>query len=82
MASVDRRNATRGSPRLIRALSFANSEWGVRNNQTAAEVVRTVRAFRRHSLVDNRIHCRYEVTDATSVDIAARADGRGARWTW
>jgi alpha-D-ribose 1-methylphosphonate 5-triphosphate diphosphatase len=64
VAQVDRRNA--------------NSEWGVRNNQTAAEVVRTVRAFGQHSLVDNRVHCRYEVTDASSVDVLRALMDEGA----
>lgn len=78
VAQVDRRNAAAGITTPYHALSFANSEWGVRNNQTAAEVVRTVRAFRGHSLVDNRIHCRYEVTDATSVDVLSALMDEGA----
>ena len=69
VAQVDRRNAAAGITTPYHALSFANNEWGVRNNQTAAQVVRTVRAFRDHSLVDNRVHCRYEVTDEASVDV-------------
>ena len=40
VAQVDRRNAAAGITTPYHALSFANSEWGVRNNQTAAEVVR------------------------------------------
>ncbi|WP_313620929.1 alpha-D-ribose 1-methylphosphonate 5-triphosphate diphosphatase [Achromobacter sp.] len=78
VAQVDRRNAAAGITTPYHALSFANSEWGVRNNQTAAQVVRTVRAFRDHSLVDNRIHCRYEVTDETSVDVLCALMEEGA----
>ncbi|MGS1109454.1 alpha-D-ribose 1-methylphosphonate 5-triphosphate diphosphatase [Achromobacter anxifer] len=78
VAQVDRRNAAAGITTPYHALSFANSEWGVRNNQTAAEVVRTVRAFSQHSLVDNRVHCRYEVTDATSVDVLRALMDEGA----
>ncbi|MGY6273403.1 alpha-D-ribose 1-methylphosphonate 5-triphosphate diphosphatase [Achromobacter denitrificans] len=78
VAQVDRRNAAAGITTPYHALSFANSEWGVRNNETAAEVVRAVRAFRRHSLVDNRVHCRYEVTDATSVDVLRALMDEGA----
>ncbi|CAB3956516.1 Alpha-D-ribose 1-methylphosphonate 5-triphosphate diphosphatase [Achromobacter insolitus] len=78
VAQVDRRNAAAGITTPYHALSFANSEWGVRNNQTAAEVVRTLRAFRQHSLVDNRVHCRYEVTDATSVDVLRALMDEGA----
>ncbi|QVQ26705.1 alpha-D-ribose 1-methylphosphonate 5-triphosphate diphosphatase [Achromobacter deleyi] len=78
VAQVDRRNAAAGITTPYHALSFANNEWGVRNNQTAAQVVRTVRAFRHHSLVDNRVHCRYEVTDETSVDVLRALMDEGA----
>lgn len=78
VAQVDRRNAAAGITTPYHALSFANSEWGVRNNQTAAQVVRTLRAFRDHSLVDNRVHCRYEVTDETSVDVLCALMEEGA----
>jgi len=78
VAQVDRRNAAAGITTPYHALSFANNEWGVRNNKTAAEVVRTVRAFRQHSLVDNRVHCRYEVTDETSVAVLCALMDEGA----
>lgn len=78
VAQVDRRNAAAGITTPYHALSFANSEWGVRNNDTAAQVVRSVRAFRQHSLVDNRVHCRYEVTDATSVPVLRQLMDEGA----
>lgn len=78
VAQVDRRNAAAGITTPYHALSFANSEWGVRNNQTAAEVVRALRAHRRHSLVDNRVHCRYEVTDPTAVDVLRALMDEGA----
>lgn len=69
VAQVDRRNAAAGITTPYHALSFASSEWGVRNNDTAATLVRTVAAWRDHGLVDNRIHCRYEVTDAAAVPV-------------
>ena len=78
VAQVDRRNAAAGITTPYHALSFANSEWGVRNNETAAQVVRGVRAFHPHSLVDNRVHCRYEVTDATSVPVLRQLMDEGA----
>ena len=64
VAQVDRRNAAAGITTPYHALSFASREFGVRNNDTAAGVVRAIAAFRQHSLVDNRVHCRYEVTDS------------------
>ncbi len=63
VAQVDRRNAAAGITTPFHAMSFASRDLGMRNNDTAAEVARLVRAFRRHSLVDNRVHCRYEITD-------------------
>jgi len=71
VAQVDRRNAAAGITTPYHALSFANNEWGVRNNETAASVARAMAAFRPHSLVDNRIHCRYEVTDPQAVAVLA-----------
>jgi alpha-D-ribose 1-methylphosphonate 5-triphosphate diphosphatase len=65
--NIDRRNAAAGITTPFHALSFAHAEWGVRNNDTAAELVRTVRRFREHMLVDNRIHVRYEITDITAM---------------
>src|SRR5690606_39301784 len=66
VAQVDRRNAAAGITTPFHALSFANNEWGVRNNDVAAGVARAVHAFRRQGLGDNRVHCRYEVTDPTA----------------
>ncbi|MFC4273550.1 alpha-D-ribose 1-methylphosphonate 5-triphosphate diphosphatase [Achromobacter aloeverae] len=67
VAQVDRRNAAAGISTPYHALSFANREWGVRNNETVAELIRAVHAFRQHGLVDNRIHCRYEISDETAM---------------
>ena len=69
VAQVDRRNAAAGITTPYHALSFASNQFGVRNNETAATLVRTVAAYRAHSLVDNRIHCRYEVTDNAAVPV-------------
>jgi len=69
VAQVDRRNAMAGITTPYHGISFANNESGVRNNDTAAQVVRAIRAYRSSSLVDNRIHCRYEVTDETALPV-------------
>lgn len=65
--NVDRRNAAAGITTPYHAMSFAHAEWGVRNNETAAELVRAVRRVRTHALVDNRIHVRYEITDESAL---------------
>ncbi|MFZ5579851.1 MAG: alpha-D-ribose 1-methylphosphonate 5-triphosphate diphosphatase [Pseudomonadota bacterium] len=61
--NADRRNAMAGITTVFHALSFANAELGVRNNAFAAEIACKVHALRDELLVDNRVHCRYEVTD-------------------
>ena len=68
-AQADKRNAAAGITTVYHALSFANEELGVRNNHFAASVARAVHAWNPHGLVDNRVHCRYEVTDPTAPEI-------------
>ncbi|WP_151447118.1 alpha-D-ribose 1-methylphosphonate 5-triphosphate diphosphatase [Lacisediminimonas profundi] len=68
-AQADKRNAAAGITTIYHALSFANHELGVRNNQVAADVVRAVRRWQDHALVDNRIHARYEISDETAPPI-------------
>lgn len=69
VAQIDRRNAMAGITTPFHAISFAHEELGVRNNDTAAEVVRSIHAYQPHALVDNRVHCRYEITDPTGLPI-------------
>jgi len=66
IAQCDRKNALAGITTPYHAISFANDELGIRNNHTAAQAARTIRAHR--GLVDNRVHCRYEITDAEGLD--------------
>ncbi|MGD8938058.1 MAG: alpha-D-ribose 1-methylphosphonate 5-triphosphate diphosphatase [Gammaproteobacteria bacterium] len=68
-AQADKRNAAAGITTVYHALSFAHEELGVRNNEFAAEVARAVHDWQSHALVDNRVHCRYEITDATGLPI-------------
>ncbi|GAB2892715.1 alpha-D-ribose 1-methylphosphonate 5-triphosphate diphosphatase [Uliginosibacterium flavum] len=65
--NIDRRNAAAGITTPFHALSFAHAEWGVRNNDTACDLVRALKTFKRQELVDNRIHVRYEITDITAM---------------
>ena len=68
-AQADKRNAVAGVTTVFHALSFANQELGVRNNAFAASVARAVHDWNPHALIDNRVHCRYEVTDPTAPPI-------------
>ena len=68
-AQVDKRNAAAGVTTVFHALSFANHELGVRNNRFAAQVAQAVHAWRPYALIDNRVHCRYEVTDPSGPEV-------------
>lgn len=69
IAQADKRNAAAGITTIYHALSFANEELGVRNNEFAADIARSVHAWQPNALVDNRVHCRYEITDKSSMDL-------------
>jgi len=68
-AQADKRNAAAGITTVYHALSFANDELGVRNNDFAAQIARAVHEWHPHGLVDNRVHCRYEITDESGLPI-------------
>ncbi|ABM05363.1 phosphonate metabolism protein PhnM [Psychromonas ingrahamii 37] len=68
-AQADKNNASAGITTVYHALSFANEELGVRNNQFAKQIAQAVHQFQPHALVDNRVHCRYEITDPTGLPI-------------
>ena len=68
-AQADKRNAAAGITTVYHSLSFANDELGVRNNEMAANIARAVHDWHPHGLVDNRVHCRYEITDEYALPI-------------
>ena len=68
-AQADKRNAAAGITTVYHALSFAHEELGVRNNDFAADIARAVNDWQPHGLVDNRVHCRYEITDETGLPV-------------
>jgi len=68
-AQADKRNAAAGITTVYHALSFAHEELGVRNNDFAAEIAHAIHDWRPHGLIDNRVHCRYEITDETGLPI-------------
>ncbi len=68
-AQADKRNAAAGITTVYHALSFASNELGVRNIDTAADIARAVHQWRPHGLVDNRVHCRYEITDPNALPV-------------
>jgi len=77
-AQADRRNAAAGITTVFHALSFAHEELGVRNNDMAAAVARAVHAWQPHALVDNRVHCRYEITDPHGMPVLTELLSEGS----
>ncbi|MBG1270209.1 alpha-D-ribose 1-methylphosphonate 5-triphosphate diphosphatase [Nostoc sp. WHI] len=69
VAQIDKRNAMAGITTPFHAISFAHEELGVRNNDIASQVVQSIYAYQPYALVDNRVHCRYEITDPTGLPI-------------
>jgi len=77
-AQADKRNAFAGITTVFHALSFANREFGVRNNETAAHIGREIHAWQAHALIDNKFHARFEVTDVTALPVLSALIGEGA----
>ncbi|MBC8078623.1 MAG: alpha-D-ribose 1-methylphosphonate 5-triphosphate diphosphatase [Chloroflexales bacterium] len=69
VATADRRSAFCGITTIFHAVSFAHGELGVRSAATAAAIVASIAEARQHTLVDNRVHARYEVTDPHSMPL-------------
>jgi len=69
VAQADKRNATSGITTVYHAIAFANDELGVRNNEFAAKIAKAVHAWAPHGLIDNRVHCRYEITDESGLPV-------------
>jgi len=69
VAQADKRNATSGITTVYHAIAFANDELGVRNNEFAAKIAKAVHAWAPHGLIDNRVHCRYEITDESGLAV-------------
>ncbi|NEO32973.1 MAG: alpha-D-ribose 1-methylphosphonate 5-triphosphate diphosphatase [Symploca sp. SIO3C6] len=69
IAQIDRHNAAVGITTPFHAISFAHEEFGVRNNEKAAKIVRSLHDYQPQALVNNRVHCRYEITDPTGLPI-------------
>lgn len=65
----DRKNSLAGITTAYHCISFAEKELGVRCNDAAYKIVRTLAQHRQKMTVDNRIHVRYEITDIPAVPI-------------
>jgi alpha-D-ribose 1-methylphosphonate 5-triphosphate diphosphatase len=78
VAQADLRFAAAGITTPFHAIAFASGELGVRDAATAAALARAVRAHAPQALVDNRVHCRYEISDAGAAPLLLRLLDEGA----
>ena len=69
VAQTDRLNASVGITTPFHAISFAHEEFGTRNNEIAAKIVHALHDYQSKELVNNQVHCRYEITDPTGLPI-------------
>jgi alpha-D-ribose 1-methylphosphonate 5-triphosphate diphosphatase len=64
---LDKKIASCGITTMFHSLSFAELEVGLRNNNTAAGIIREINRFREKLKVNTRIHARFEITDHGAV---------------
>jgi len=69
IAQMDRINAMAGITTSFNSISFASDEFGVRGLNMASNIVKAIKEQTGKSLVDNRIHCRYEITDPETLPV-------------
>ncbi len=66
---LDRVLASVGVTTCFHAPSFVGEEMGLRENAAADRLCREICAHRNDTLVDHRIHCRYEITEPEALDM-------------
>ena len=66
---LDRQCALVGITTCFHAPTFAGAESGLRNNAGAVELVHAIKSSVSTQLVDNRVHCRFEVSEPAALDL-------------
>lgn len=64
---LDKKIASCGITTMYHSLSFAELEVGLRNNSTAAGIIREINTLSHKLKVNTRIHARFEITDFGAV---------------
>ena len=64
---LDKKIASCGITTMYHSLSFAELEVGLRNNNTAAGIIREINKLREKLKVNTKIHARFEITDHGAV---------------
>lgn len=70
-SELEKKLAGQGITTMFHSFSFAGAEYGVRNDAEAAAAIRRIKAMAgSRSLIRNRIHLRFEITNYQCLDIA------------
>ncbi|OAT85473.1 alpha-D-ribose 1-methylphosphonate 5-triphosphate diphosphatase [Desulfotomaculum copahuensis] len=70
-SELEKKLAGQGITTMYHSFSFAGAEWGVRNDARAAAAIRQLADLTGYrSLIRNRVHLRFEITNRTGVDTA------------
>ncbi len=64
---LDKKLAACGITTIYHSLSFAELEVGLRNNSTAAKIIREINTMRGDLRIATKIHARFEITDLGAV---------------
>ena len=64
---LDKKIAACGITTMYHSLSFAELEVGLRNNNTAARIIREINKLQHKLKVNTKIHARFEITDLGAV---------------
>lgn len=78
MPAAEALYAAAGITTIFHAISFASGDLGVRSLEVAAAVVRDVRSWREHGVIDHRVHARYEVSDPAGLPLLCELLDQGA----
>ena len=69
LAELDKSLVSCGVTTMYHSLSFAEGEVGIRSNEMAAKVLRTINSMDESLRVKTRIHTRFEITDSGAVPV-------------
>jgi alpha-D-ribose 1-methylphosphonate 5-triphosphate diphosphatase len=75
---LDRQCALVGITTCFHSPTFAGAESGLRNNAGAAELVHAIKHSAATQLIDNRVHCRFEVCEPAALDLILNLITAGA----
>ncbi len=64
---LDKKIAACGITTMYHSLSFAELEVGLRNNNTAARIIREINTLQHKLKINTKIHARFEITDLGAV---------------